>query len=186
MTKKTFFSVILLLVFGILTLWAFWISKSIMGVNNIVNNEPEIDEKVTLKELVITETKDGKKFWEVYADSGDYLKQNNQATLHNITGNFYKDDEIVLSVASPLAVYNNEKKEIKLKGGVEAANNSGIYIKADEICWIGTTDEIKAKGNVKIIREDQVMTESEESTFNTDFTNLKISGNSNTYVFSLH
>ncbi len=186
MTKKTIFSLILLAVFGILSIFAFIVSKNIMKDINMSAHNPTSDEQITLKELIITETKEGQKFWEVYADSGYYNNGTDIAVLKNITGNFYKDGKIILSVASPIAVYNRKKKEITLKGGARAANDKGIYIKAEEICWTGANDEIKARGNVKIIRNNQVMTVSDESSFDTGFTNLEISGNANTYVFSFH
>ncbi|NLF83590.1 MAG: hypothetical protein GX568_06370, partial [Candidatus Gastranaerophilales bacterium] len=67
----------------------------------------------------------------------------------------------------------------------EAMNDKNVYLKADEVSWKGAKNNIVASGNVKIIRENQVMTVSDKSVFNTDFSNLEISGNSNTYVFSL-
>ncbi len=184
MTKRTIFSLIFLVIFGVLSIWAFVMSQSIMGNTKISRKESNVEEQITLRELIIIETKDGKKFWEVYADSGRFDKENEKAVLSNIAANFYKDDEIILSVTSPEAVYNSENKEIRLKGGAEGANNKDIYIKADEICWTGSKDRILARGNVKIIRNEQVMTVSDESSFDTDFTNLKISGDSNTYVYS--
>jgi len=186
MTKKIIFSLVLLAIFGILSIWAFVISKNIMGDTQVSGKNTSSEEQITMQELIITETKEGKKFWEVYADTGRFDKETEKAVLNNISANFYKKEEVVLSVAAPVAEYDSEKKEIRLKGGAEGANNKDIYIKADEICWTGSKDEIRAKGNVKIIRNDQVMTVSDESSFDTDFTNLKISGDANTYVFSLH
>lgn len=185
MSKKTIFSVIFLIIFGILSIWAFMISKNIMGNTKITEENSEIDEQITLQELIIIETKDGRKFWEIYADSGQFDKGTEKATLNNISGNFYRDGKVVLSVTSPTAIYDSDKKEIKLKGGAQGANNKNIYIKAEEIRWAGAKDEIHATGNVKIIRGDQVMTISDKSTFDTDFTSLKLSGEANTYVFSL-
>lgn len=173
------------MVFGILCIWAFAVSNSIMGESKITESESDEQEQIAIRELIITETKDGKKFWEVYADTGNFDKGNNEAVLNNISANFYKDEAVVLSVASPVAVYDSEKKEITLKGGAQGANNKNIYIKAEEIRWAGSKDEILAKGNVKIIRQDQVMTVSDKSLFDTDFTNLEISGDANTYVYCL-
>ena len=185
MTKRSIFSLIFLAIFGILSTWAFIVSKNIMGEINIADNSPQADEQVDLRELIITETKEGKKFWEIYADSGHYNNGTEKAVLKNISGNFYKEGNVVLSVASPVAVYDSEKKEIRLKGGAEALNDKDIYIEAEEICWAGAKDKINARGDVKIIRNKQVMTVSDESSFDTDFTNLKITGDANTYVFSL-
>jgi len=184
MSKKTFFSLLVLAVMGVLSIWAFVMSKSMMGEVIITENENLGDEQVSITELVITETKEGQKFWEVYAESGYYNNGNNIALLENIKGNFYSDGSVVMSVASPKAEYNNDTKEIKLFGGAQAANNKDVYIDADEICWTGSKDEITAAGNVKIVNENEgLMTISDESSFDTDFTNIKLSGDASTYVY---
>ena len=185
MSKKTLFSIILLGTFGFLCIWAFSTSKSILGETSLSQKNTPAGERINLKELIILETKEGQKFWEVYADSGYYEKAGDIAILKNISGNFFKDGKIVFSVASPEATYNNDRKEVTLKGGASAANDRNVYIEADEICWAGTKDKITARGNVKIMRNDEFLTVSEESSFDTDFTNLELSGNSKTYVFSL-
>ncbi len=174
----------MLAVLGILSIWAFIFSKNLMGDIKISEGEALGDEQVAIKELVITETKHGEKFWEVYADSGRYNNGNNIAVLQNITGNFYRNKRVVLSVISPKAEYNNNTKQVKLYGGAEAANNTDVYLNADEIIWTGSKNEITARGNVKIIKEkDGIMTISHESSFDTDFTNIKLSGDASTYVY---
>lgn len=186
MNKRAIFSIIFLVAVIILSLWAFIMSGNILKKTEVAEkNDSGISEEVTLRELVITETREGKKFWEVYADSGRYDNGSNVAILKNITGNFYDGDKVILSLASPTATYDNNTKEIKLQGGVEAMNDKNVYLRADEVSWKGAKNNIVASGNVKIIRENQVMTVSDKSVFNTDFSNLEISGNSNTYVFSL-
>lgn len=185
MRKRSIFSIVALGVLLILSVFAFIMSKSMLKDADIVEQDTVGDERVTIKELIITETKDGKKFWELYAESGRYDNGTNLANLTNIKGNFYSEEgKVVLSVMSPKATFDNIKKEIKLHGGAEAANNREVYIKADEIRWTGAKDRIKAKGNVKIIKEGELMTVSDESSFNTDFSDLKLSGNTNAYVFS--
>ncbi|OGI00571.1 MAG: LPS export ABC transporter periplasmic protein LptC [Candidatus Melainabacteria bacterium GWF2_32_7] len=183
MTKKSIFSLLILVILGTLSIWAFLFSKSLMGNVHISEEESVGDEQVTIKELVITETRNGQKFWEIYAETGYYDNGNNIAVLKNIAGNFYKEDNVILSVISPEATFNNKNKEIKLHGGAQAANDKGVFIRADEICWAGSKDEVTAKGNVKIIKEEGLMTVSDKSSFDTDFSNLKLTGNVNAYVF---
>lgn len=184
MTKKTLISLIVIIIMILLSIWAFVFSKTMMGDVELNHDENMGDEQITIKELVITETKEGKKFWEVYADYGKYNNGNDVAVLNNITGNFYKDDEVVMSVMSPKALFNNLTKEVTLFGGAQAANNKNVYIQANEILWAGAKNEVTARGNVKIFKqEDGIMTESDESTFDTDFTNMELSGDANTYVY---
>lgn len=186
MSKKTLISIIILAVLTLLSLWVFF-SDSPEKVDLPENNSSETqkveDEKVKIKDLIIIETKEGKKIWEVYATAGNYEKSMERIILDDIKGNFYKDNKVVLSVEAPLAVYNSAKKEIILKNGARAANNKNVLVTAKEICWAGTTDLITATGNVKITQDDKMMTTSDKSIFNSDFTNLKIIGNSNSYVY---
>lgn len=175
---------------SILTLLSIWVFFSDSGEkvksnieNNAATTQKQEDENVKVTDLIITETNEGKKFWEVVAESADYDKGAAAMTLNSIKGNFYKNNEIVLSVEAPLAIYDSAKKEVILKNGARAANNKNVLITAKEIRWAGTTDTITATGNVRITQDNKMLTTSDKSVFNSDFTNLKLSGNSNSYVF---
>jgi LPS export ABC transporter protein LptC len=185
MSPKTLFSILIIIILFSLSSWAYFASKNFLktsGAYQEKKSSPQ-DEEVSIKDLVITETKDGEKFWEIYAVSGEYTSTVNEANLKNILGNFYKGGKIVMSVKSPNAFYNSSKKEIILTGGVTAANDKNVLITAQQICWTGSNDKITAKGNVKITKGKELLTTSNESVFDTDFTYLKISGNSSTYVY---
>ena len=190
MSKKTLISIIILSVLTILSIWVFFSdSGGKVKLNTETNSQSKNsaknanNEKVKVLDLIITETNEGKKFWEVIASSGNYDKDVDKVTLKNIKGNFYKDNIVVLSVEAPLAYYNSSKKEVILKDGARAANNKNVLITAKEIRWTGTKDLITATGNVRIIKDDKMLTTSDKSIFNSDFTNLKLSGNSNSYVY---
>lgn len=187
MSKKTLISIIILCVLTLLSVWVFF---SDSGEKVKLNTEKPSsatkntgDDKVKVTDLIITETNEGKKFWEVMAVNGNYDKGVDTMTLKNIKGNFYKNNVIVLSVEAPLAIYNSTKKEVILKNGARAANNKNVLITAREIRWAGKTDTITATGNVRITQDDKMLTTSDKSIFNSDFTNLKLSGNSNSYVY---
>lgn len=187
MSKKTIISIAILCFLTILSMWVFFSDNG-----KKIDTEPEKhttaekkpdEEQVKVTDLIITETNEGKKFWEVVATSGVYKKGIETATLSNIKGNFYKNDEVVLSVEAPLAIYDSVKKEVTLKNGARAANNKNVLITAREIQWAGKTDLITATGNVIITQDDKMQTTSDKSVFNSDFTNLKLIGHSNSYVY---
>jgi len=186
MSKKNLISVFILLFLTILSVWVFFSNSpqkvEIKPQKVSVEKKPE-DETVKASNLVITETKEGKKFWEVCAESGNYTKSAQQIILKNINGNFYKDNEVVLSVKAPYAIYDSVKRKVIMKNGAKAANNKNVIINAEEICWMGATGQITATGRVKIIQSDKILTTSDKSIFNSDFTNLKLIGNSNSYVY---
>jgi len=186
MSKKTLISISILCALTILSVWVFFsdsgekVKLNTEKPSAVKNTE---EEKVRVSDLIITETTEGKKFWEIIATNGDYDKNSDTITLKSVKGNFYKNDIVVLSVEAPLALYNSAKKEVILKNGARAANNKNVLITAKEICWAGKTDTITAKGNVKIVQGDKLKTLSDKSIFNSDFTNLKLSGNSSSYVY---
>lgn len=187
MSKKTLISIIILSVLTVLSVWVFFSDtgekiKSNTETSSSVKTNTE-EEKAKVTDLIITETNEGKKFWEVIATSGNYDKGVDAITLNNIKGNFYKNNVVVLSVEAPLAIYNSSKKEVVLKNGARAANNKNVLITAKEIRWAGSTDTITATGNVRIVQDDKLLTISDKSIFNSNFTNLKLSGNSSSYVY---
>ena len=84
-----------ILLFGtvfIACLWAF-ISAGLI-TNNFkkrLADESLGKQEVTIQNLLVTETKDGAKSWELFAESGFYDSDNQVAVLNDIVGNFYKD-----------------------------------------------------------------------------------------------
>lgn len=188
MSKKILVPIIILSVLSILSMWIFFTDSSgkvKVEVNSDNKSTEKVieNEKVKVSDLIIIETNEEKKIWEIVAESGTYDKAMDKATLNNIKGNFYKNDEVVLSVEAPLAIYDSANKEVTLKNGATAANNKNVRVTANEINWAGQNKIITATGNVKINQDDKMLTTSDKSVFNTDFTYLKLSGNSNSYVF---
>lgn len=184
MSNKFIATLILLIALTALSIWVFFDTPQVEYNTEINSSNNNNSEKVNITDLIITETKNGKKFWEVYAEYGNYKNDRNIAVLSNITGNFYEDEIVVLSVKAPTALYDSNLREFILQNGAHAANNKNIVISAEEIRWIGTEDKIVAKGNVKIIKDAELLTTSDGSSFNTNFSNLKLTGNANTYVYS--
>ena len=107
-----------ILLFGtvfIACLWAF-ISAGLI-TNNFkkrLADESLGKQEVTIQNLLVTETKDGAKSWELFAESGFYDSDNQVAVLNDIVGNFYKDGKVVASFESSKGTYNQEKKEITM------------------------------------------------------------------------
>jgi LPS export ABC transporter protein LptC len=185
MSKRTLTSLIVLAVLTLLSIWVFFSDSTPKSDTSNQENASQAtkDENVKIKDLIITETKEGKKFWEVVAATGTYDKNSSKITLTDINGNFYKDNVVVLSVQAPLAIYDSSNKEVTMKNGARAANSKGVYLTAKEIKWAGTTDLITSTGNVKITQNGKMRTTSDKSIFNTDFTYLKLNGRSDSYMY---
>ena len=55
------------------------------------------EQKVDAEGIIITETKDGNKYFEIYGETGHYSNDHSIATLNNVIGNFYKDNKVAMS-----------------------------------------------------------------------------------------
>ena len=183
MSRKSIILTVIIGGLAILGILAFNISSNITRDLNLLTDESNDGQRANIEELVITETRDGQKHWEVYANSAQYDNSKNMAVLTDVKGNFYKEGKVILSFDAPVATYNAKIKEIVLTGGSRAATDNDILITAEEISWTGSKDEITAKKNVKIRRADELYVTSDESSFNTDFTKLKLRGNSLANVY---
>lgn len=185
MSKRFITSACVIGVLILLSIWAFFVSS---GITEKIKSAPDdltlSDEEIKVDQLVIVETKEGQKLWEIYADSGHYDNASNQVQLKSVMGNFYKNKKVVMSFKSPVAVYTNRNKEVKLTGGAKAATDSDIHISANELGWSGTKDQLTAKGNVKIRQSDKLLTVGDSSIFSSDFSNCKMAGHVKTSVYS--
>lgn len=184
MSKKLTISLIIIAVITVLSIWAFNSSMNLTKNVNRFEQEEDLDgaDKAKVEELIITETRNSQKFWEVYASSGQYDHEKNMAKLTEVKGNFYKNNKVVLSFDAPIAFYNDKNKEIKLSGGARALTDDNVFITAKEFNWAGNKDEITAKNNVRISR-GQFLSTGNLSKFSTDFSRFEMSGNVKTNMF---
>ncbi len=182
--KKLYLSIFFALVLGVCVfsfIWSWWVTREIRTDSE---NASAQGQKVTVKNLVLTETKDGQKYWELYAKSGDYSSTEGLVILDDILGNFYdKSEEVVLSFRSPRGYYVESEKTIKLEGDTLLVAKDGSSISANEFIWKGQDEDITAEGNVVINRNNELVTNSEKAVFNSELTYFKILGKTNTKIY---
>ena len=182
--RKIAYIVILSLIF-IGCLWAF-ISAGVITKNfkkEALNTAGE-KQKLDIKDLLITETKDDKKYWELYADAGYYDSQNKVVILYNIIGNFYNDDEVVLSMESSKGTFNEETKRVVLYENTYIIYKDGTNVKANRFTWQGNDKDIVAQGNVVIRRNAELRTFSNEAYLGNSMKNVRIKGRSKTELYN--
>ena len=91
--KRTYIAVILVLV-GILA-WAFITAGVITHDFNRKQVQAQGDEQeAVVQGIILTETKEEQKYWEIYGDTGKWDSANGVAQLNGVIGNFYKDNEV--------------------------------------------------------------------------------------------
>lgn len=166
-------------------LWAF-ITAGVLTHDfnrNMVKNASDKQE-VQTKGIIITETKDQKKYWEIFGETGSYNSVDKKASLENIIGNFYKENSVSMSFSAVSGVYNEAKKTITLRENVFIVIQDGTSLKTDELIWQGSDKDILANGNVIIERNGEMVSNAEHAIISPDFDNIKIRGKSLTKIFN--
>ena len=159
-------------------LWAF-ITAGILTNDfnrNMVNNASDRQE-VKTKGIIITETKDKKKYWEIYGETGNYNNADKKASLDNILGNFYKENEVSMSFSAEHGVYDEVAKTITLTDKVFIVIQDGTSLKSDELIWQGNDKDILANGNVIIERNGEMEAFADHAIISPDFDKFMIKGN---------
>lgn len=165
-------------------IWSFVVTKDIRNSQK-AEKGTEKNQVVSVKNLVLTETKDEEIYWELYAVKGSYDSSKGTVILDNATGNFYNtDNEVVLSFESDLGTYNEETKQITLRGNTLVVAHDGSSIRADEIIFKGKGEDIIAKGNVVVSRNEDFVSYANQARFNSELTFFEISGKTQTNVYS--
>ena len=180
--KIAYIAILSLVVIG--CLWAF-IAAGVITKNfkkEALQTAGE-KQKLDIKDLLITETKDDKKYWELYADSGYYDSQNKVVILYNIIGNFYNDDEVVLSMESTKGTFNEETKRVVLYENTYIIYKDGTNVRANRFTWQGNDKDIVAQGDVVITRINELKTYCNEAYLGNNMKNIRIKGRSKTELY---
>lgn len=185
MSKRKIAYIVILLIIVLGCAWAF-VSAGVITKNfkKEVLKDAGTKQELNIENLVITETKDDKKYWELYAESGYYDNQNKVAILYNVIGNFYDDDKVVLSMESTKGTYSEENKKVVLYDDTYFIYKDGTDVRADRFVWQGNDKDITAQGNVVIRRNGEIKTYSNEAVLSNQMTIIRIKGRSRTELYS--
>lgn len=164
--------------------WAF-ISAGIITSNfNRANIKTSVDEqKVDAIGIIITETKDGGKYFEIYGETGTYSNDHSVATLHNVIGNFYKDGKVGMSFQSSKGTYNEKKGVITLYDNTYIVLEDGTSLNTDKLTWSGSNDETIAEGNVVIKKNNEMVATAQKGIISADYEKFKIIGKTTTKLY---
>ena len=142
-------------------------------------NRQELD----VSSVVLVETKDDQKFWEIYAKSGSYDSDNKVAMLNTVVGNFYQDNEVSMSFESTRGTYNEIKQQIILYDKTHIVIKDGTSLFCDTFIWSGSDKDIILEGNVRIERDNQFIAQADKGIISSDYSKFKIVGNSVTKLY---
>ena len=179
--RKTIVFVLLGLV-GVI-LWAFITAGIITGDFNRSQVENSEGQKVDAIGIIITETKQGKKYFEIYGETGSYSNDNNMATLHNVVGNFYKDGEVAMSFQSSKGQYNEQEGTITLYEHTYIVLKDETSLAADRLTWYGSDKDTVAEGNVKIKKGNEMYALADKCVISAGYEKFKIVGKTKTKIY---
>ncbi len=165
-------------------IWAF-ISAGVI-THDFNRSQLSVDkdrQEALINGIILTETKDEKKYWEIYGETGSYDSNNEVAMMDNVIGNFYKDNEVAMSFQSSKGTYNATSKVIVLYQDTFIVLDDGTTLRADRLRYAGNDQPIRANGNVKITRDNNFLATADEVIISPDFESFKISGNTTSKIF---
>lgn len=182
--KKNIGYILIVVVIIIACLWAF-ISASIItkSFKNKLEDNTYKNKEANIENLLVTETKEGEKLWELYADNGRYSDGDNIVLLEGIIGNFYEEKKVKASVKADRGTYHNVKKEIILHDNVLIVYEDGTNIFADRIIYSGKGADVIANGHVRIEKPNEAIIMGGKAILKGDFSDFHIEGRTETHFY---
>lgn len=165
-------------------LWAFISAGVITGnFNRALIKGSGDGQKVDAIGIIITETKENKKYFEIYGETGSYSNENNMATLHNVVGNFYKDGRVAMSFQSSKGTYDEKAGVITLYEHTYIVLEDKTSLESDKLIWSGSDKDTIAEGNVKIKKSDEMYALADKCIISPNYEKFKIIGKTKTQIY---
>ena len=166
--------------------WAF-ISAGVI-THNFNRSQLQTDQdrqEASIDGIILTETKNEKKYWEIYGETGNYDSKNGVAMLDNVIGNFYDDEnQVSMSFESSKGTYNEKKEQIILYEDTFIVLKDLTTLRANRLIWSGKNIPTIAEGNVRITRKNELLSTAEKVEISPDYETFKIIGNAVSKVYS--
>lgn len=181
--KNKLYFVALFAIVGVLA-WAFITAGVITHDFNRQQREANGESQdVVVNGIILTETQNEKKYWEIYGDTGRWNSNKSIAQLNGVIGNFYKENEVSMSFKSSKGTYNSDKGDITLYEHTVVALKDGITLKADKLHWIDSKSPIIAEGHVEVQKNTQFIANANKIVISPDYGSFKILGNTVSKVY---
>ena len=172
------------IVIVIACVWAFLYAGTItVNFKNKILQETYNNKEANIENLLVTETKDGQKLWELFAQEGAYTQINGIVLLNDLIGNLYDNQNVKASFKADKGTYNSNTKQIILYDNVIMVYIDGTNIKTDRLIYSGKNEDIVAQGNVRIEKPGEVVVLGSKAVLNSDYTNFNIIGRTQTHFY---
>jgi LPS export ABC transporter protein LptC len=169
---------------AMILLWAFLTAKVITHDFNrqqVAANKDE--QQAIVNGIILTETKNDTKYWEIYGENGKWNSINGVAQLNNVLANFYKDNEVSMSLQSSKGTYDSKTKAITLYKDTFIVLKDGITLNADKLTWINSSSPVIAEGHIKIQKANQLLSTADKIIISPNYDSFKIEGNTVSKVY---
>ena len=164
--------------------WAFIAALFLThGLNRNALKGKENAQELTVNDIILTETREGVKYWEIYGETGQYDSDNKVAMLNRTIGNFYKDNEITMSYEAQSGSYNEVQNTITLTQDVFIAIKDNTTLKCDKLVWQGSDKEIIGEGHVRINRNNELVSNGEKVIISSDYSHFKLVGKTQSKIY---
>ena len=185
LTKKQKMYVIVSSAITLILLWSFFSAKLLTSDLNRKDLAQNGESQQALVEgIILTETKDEEKYWEIYGDSGLYDSKQDVASLNNVHANFFKDNKVSMSIVSSKGSYDAKTKTITLYEDTYLVIEQGLTLSADKLIYKGSNEPVLAYGNVIVTKGDEFMANADEIEISADYSNIKIKGNTTSKIYN--
>ena len=184
MSKRQRTYTIIAVVLSTIILWAF-ITAGLITTNfnrNALRSGVDRQE-MQVSSIILTETKDGQKFWEIFGETGKYSSDHKIANLNNVVGNFYKNNKVEMSFESTKGIYNEDTQEIVLYENVFVVLEDDTSIKADKLTFQIREKVLEIEGNVIINKKHQFRATAEKAVIDSDYSRFRIIGKTCSKVY---
>lgn len=152
--------------------WAFSNQPQI----SVENVDDPANNSLSYAGNTLTEEKDGKKIWELTAETITVDPVTKNITLKNINGVFYQDDGNNIHLTAPTALYDNKTHDITITEKVIATRSDGSNFTASQVLWQNSIQKFTGEGSVKVVKEDTVITGDKLET-DAGMNKVKVEGN---------
>ena len=185
MTKRERSYFIVAVTITMILMWAF-ITAGVITTNFNRNAlRSGIDrQELQVSSMILTETKNGQKFWEIFWETGKYNSDHKIANLNNVVGNFYKDGQVEMSFESSKGIYNEETQEIILYENVFVVLKDETSLKADKLIFEIKTKTLHVEGNIVINKKNTFMATAERALIDSEYSRFKIMGKTSSKVYN--
>ena len=116
--------------------------------------EAEVPKIMSYDGNILSEERNGRKLWDLTADTSVVDLETQDSELTGIVGHFYMEDGKILELRAKHGIYRQKQKEVLLDGDIVVTISDGAKLTSDRLEWYEGKDLLTAIGNAKITKDD--------------------------------